>query len=233
LVLLESLSPTERAVFCSASSSSSTIRRSQASSTSRRRTAGADARVRCDIEGPAATIILTRPDRRNAQTPGDLGGAAHHRGGASRRRPRRCRSRRGTCVPPTPPGAPRRPRRSQLPARTGSRYAPGRGTRVRNTRPPSNGTNNKNPSRESRSGLRRPPTPDRRLLWTARRLPHAASAIPAARQRPRSSGSVVGPSYRRRRGAEAARRCRGRSPGPPPGLRPAADAGSNATVLAR
>ena len=28
-----------------------------------------DARVRCDVEGPVATIALTRPDRRNAQTP--------------------------------------------------------------------------------------------------------------------------------------------------------------------
>ena len=30
---------------------------------------GEDARVRCDIDGLAATITLTRPDRRNAQTP--------------------------------------------------------------------------------------------------------------------------------------------------------------------
>jgi enoyl-CoA hydratase/carnithine racemase len=30
---------------------------------------GQDARVRCDIDGPIATITLTRPDRRNAQTP--------------------------------------------------------------------------------------------------------------------------------------------------------------------
>lgn len=28
-----------------------------------------DARVRCDVDGPVATITLTRPDRRNAQTP--------------------------------------------------------------------------------------------------------------------------------------------------------------------
>ena len=28
-----------------------------------------DARVRCDIDGPVATITLTRPERRNAQTP--------------------------------------------------------------------------------------------------------------------------------------------------------------------
>ena len=30
---------------------------------------GEDARVRCEIAGPVATITLTRPDRRNAQTP--------------------------------------------------------------------------------------------------------------------------------------------------------------------
>lgn len=30
---------------------------------------GEDARVRCDIDGLVATITLTRPDRRNAQTP--------------------------------------------------------------------------------------------------------------------------------------------------------------------
>jgi enoyl-CoA hydratase/carnithine racemase len=30
---------------------------------------GEDARVRCDIEGPVAAITLTRPERRNAQTP--------------------------------------------------------------------------------------------------------------------------------------------------------------------
>jgi enoyl-CoA hydratase/carnithine racemase len=28
-----------------------------------------DSRVRCDVDGPVATITLTRPDRRNAQTP--------------------------------------------------------------------------------------------------------------------------------------------------------------------
>jgi enoyl-CoA hydratase/carnithine racemase len=28
-----------------------------------------EARVRCDVDGPVATITLTRPDRRNAQTP--------------------------------------------------------------------------------------------------------------------------------------------------------------------
>lgn len=30
---------------------------------------GEDARVRCDVDGPVATITLTRPDRGNAQTP--------------------------------------------------------------------------------------------------------------------------------------------------------------------
>jgi enoyl-CoA hydratase/carnithine racemase len=30
---------------------------------------GEDARVRCDVDGPVAMITLTRPDRRNAQTP--------------------------------------------------------------------------------------------------------------------------------------------------------------------
>jgi enoyl-CoA hydratase/carnithine racemase len=30
---------------------------------------GEDARVRCEVDGPVATITLTRPDRRNAQTP--------------------------------------------------------------------------------------------------------------------------------------------------------------------
>lgn len=29
----------------------------------------ADSRVRCEVEGPVATVTLTRPDRRNAQTP--------------------------------------------------------------------------------------------------------------------------------------------------------------------
>jgi enoyl-CoA hydratase/carnithine racemase len=30
---------------------------------------GEDARVRCEVDGPVATITLSRPDRRNAQTP--------------------------------------------------------------------------------------------------------------------------------------------------------------------
>jgi enoyl-CoA hydratase/carnithine racemase len=30
---------------------------------------GDDSRVRCDVDGPVATITLTRPERRNAQTP--------------------------------------------------------------------------------------------------------------------------------------------------------------------
>src|SRR5258708_33316722 len=30
---------------------------------------GEDARVRCDVDGPVATITLARPERRNAQTP--------------------------------------------------------------------------------------------------------------------------------------------------------------------
>ena len=33
------------------------------------RTSDEEARVRCDVDGPVATITLTRPDRRNAQTP--------------------------------------------------------------------------------------------------------------------------------------------------------------------